>query len=279
MFPTVGSSGNPEQSMVAQRSSAFNLDLAAFRRAIHSLCYFDGHSAGVGRAHPGGATGTHKRELCQSVCSSGICLTPRTRQSCGSICRASANQLSRPARRSGNRPPARLRVRRLRGSRRRRRGDPPVQPAAIQGTAARGQRGAAARRAPAWRPAAARRLQRSRPGGPPRAPADRARRLRAAAPGRVRARGRTPAALRRPGAQPELRPGRAAQEQAQAAAQGRRPRPQGPNQGASGRPLYDADEDWRAQDEEVDIDNIATSAKEDELARRHKEDELDDDKD
>ncbi len=38
--------------------------------------------------------------------------------------------------------------------------------------------------------------------------------------------------------------------------------------------LYDADEDWRAQDEEVDVDNVATAAKEDELAV--KDDELDD---
>ncbi len=37
--------------------------------------------------------------------------------------------------------------------------------------------------------------------------------------------------------------------------------------------LYDADEDWRAQDEDLDIDNIATSAKDDE-----KEDEKEDDK-
>ncbi len=29
--------------------------------------------------------------------------------------------------------------------------------------------------------------------------------------------------------------------------------------------LYDADEDWRAQDEEVDVDNVATSAKDDDL--------------
>jgi cold-inducible RNA-binding protein len=38
--------------------------------------------------------------------------------------------------------------------------------------------------------------------------------------------------------------------------------------------LYDADEDWRAQDEEVDVDNVATAAKEDELPA--KDDELDD---
>ena len=39
--------------------------------------------------------------------------------------------------------------------------------------------------------------------------------------------------------------------------------------------LYDADEDWRAQDEEVDVDNVATAAKDDELDVV-KEDELDD---
>ena len=29
--------------------------------------------------------------------------------------------------------------------------------------------------------------------------------------------------------------------------------------------LYDADEDWRAQDEDLDIDNVATSVKKDDL--------------
>ena len=38
--------------------------------------------------------------------------------------------------------------------------------------------------------------------------------------------------------------------------------------------LYDADEDWRAQDEEVDVDNVATAAKGGELPA--KDDELDD---
>ena len=52
---------------------------------------------------------------------------------------------SRAARRSRNGPPARLRVRRLRGSRGRRRGDPAIQPAAVQGTAA----SPSARRGPA----------------------------------------------------------------------------------------------------------------------------------
>lgn len=40
--------------------------------------------------------------------------------------------------------------------------------------------------------------------------------------------------------------------------------------------LYDADEDWRAQDEEVDIDNVATSAKD---AAAAKDEDVDDDKD
>lgn len=35
--------------------------------------------------------------------------------------------------------------------------------------------------------------------------------------------------------------------------------------------LYDADEDWRAQDEEVDVDNVATSAKDAELEEDEKE--------
>ena len=39
--------------------------------------------------------------------------------------------------------------------------------------------------------------------------------------------------------------------------------------------LYDADEDWRAQDEDVDIDDIATSAKDDEAGA--KDDEAKDD--
>jgi RNA recognition motif-containing protein len=42
--------------------------------------------------------------------------------------------------------------------------------------------------------------------------------------------------------------------------------------------LYDADEDWRAQDEDVDVDNVATAAKEDELDVVS-ESELDEDKD
>jgi RNA recognition motif-containing protein len=32
--------------------------------------------------------------------------------------------------------------------------------------------------------------------------------------------------------------------------------------------LYDADEDWRAQDEDLDVDNVATSAKDDEVTAK-----------
>ena len=39
--------------------------------------------------------------------------------------------------------------------------------------------------------------------------------------------------------------------------------------------LYDADEDWRAQDDEVDVDNVATTAKDDEV--EVKDDVKDDD--
>ena len=41
--------------------------------------------------------------------------------------------------------------------------------------------------------------------------------------------------------------------------------------------LYDADEDWRATDDEVDVDNVATTAKDD--AQTAKDDAQDDDKD
>jgi cold-inducible RNA-binding protein len=37
--------------------------------------------------------------------------------------------------------------------------------------------------------------------------------------------------------------------------------------------LYDADEDWRAQDDDLDIDNIATSAKDDDAVDEEKEKE------
>jgi len=39
--------------------------------------------------------------------------------------------------------------------------------------------------------------------------------------------------------------------------------PRGPIKQRPASTLYDADEDWRAQDEEVDVDNVATTAKDD----------------
>ena len=54
--------------------------------------------------------------------------------------------------------------------------------------------------------------------------------------------------------------------------------PQGPIKERPVSRLYDADEDWRAQDEEADVDNVATTAKEDDVTAA-KEDELDDDAD
>jgi RNA recognition motif-containing protein len=43
--------------------------------------------------------------------------------------------------------------------------------------------------------------------------------------------------------------------------------------------LYDADEDWRAQDEDVDVDDVATSAKDDDVAEAAAVDVKDDVKD
>jgi RNA recognition motif-containing protein len=55
--------------------------------------------------------------------------------------------------------------------------------------------------------------------------------------------------------------------------------PKGPIKERPVSRLYDADDDWRASDEEVDVDDVATAAKEeDDLAAAGKEDEVDDDK-
>ena len=51
--------------------------------------------------------------------------------------------------------------------------------------------------------------------------------------------------------------------------------PRGPIKQRPVSTLYDADEDWRAQEEEVDVDNVATTAKDDDLTA--KDDDLDDD--
>ena len=66
--------------------------------------------------------------------------------------RGRAAVAGRAAGRSGNRPPARLRVRRVPRSRARRAGDSAIQRTAVQRTAARGQRSARARGSRARRP-------------------------------------------------------------------------------------------------------------------------------
>ena len=159
--------------------------------------------------------------------------------------------------RSGDRTTARFRVRRLRRPRGRRRGDPSLQPAAVQRASARGERGAPAGRTSGR--SAARRLQRSTAGGRPlRIQQSSAWRLLTAAHRR----------WRRPRiAQSQLRPGRAAEEQAQAPRKDSDRGPKGPIKERPVGRLYDADEDWRAKDteEELGIDNFATSAKDDEV--------------
>ena len=72
----------------------------------------------------------------------------------------------------------------------------------------------------------------------------------------------TAAAARRGRAQPQLRPGRPAEAQAQAAAKDARPRPEGTDQGASGQPpLRERRGLAQRRSPTIDIDNIATSAK------------------
>ena len=203
---------------------------------------------------------------------------PALRRQRGGIARASVERrranTGRAAGRSGNRAAARVRVRRLRRSRCRRRSDSPIQPAAVQGPAAGRQRGAPARGTRAGRPSAARRLLRSTAGWPPPGPGGPRPGGFAPRPGGFAPRPDAGGDGGARAAQPQLRPGRAPQEQAQAPAQGQRPRSRGPIKERPVGRLYDADEDWRAQDEEVDVDNVATAAKEDELPA--KDDELDD---
>ena len=244
----------PEQSMVAQPAAdaASTSAMVARPRTIQrALCYFVGACR---RGRPGQSRRRRpaltKRGLCQSVCSSATCLTRRTKQSCGSICRASANPLrsccrsiGKPAARAASRssttrtapspkrPSAgstssRSRDGRSRSARRGRAKS--VRPGGRRGPAASAVRGPAASRGP--RRTGGRRLRAPRPGGfAPRPDA-----------GGGRAGG---------AAQPELRPRRAAQEQAQAAAQGRDRGPKGPIKERPVSRLYEKDEDWRAQDE------------------------------
>jgi hypothetical protein len=57
--------------------------------------------------------------------------------------------------------------------------------------------------------------------------------------------------------------------------------PKGPIKERPVSRLYDADDDWRATDEEVDVDNVATAATEDDdtVATAAKEDDVEDDQD
>ena len=218
----------------------------------------------------------------------GSCVSPSVhRQSAlcrerGRLARTSVERrracADRAADRSGNRPAARLRVRRLRGSRGRRRGDPAIQPAAVQGTAAGGQRGAAARRPSGRARPRPGGFSGPRPGGPSGRSRPRPGGFGAAASRRIRARGRRGGGAA-PGPRsrnfgPDAPPKNKRKPPRKDADRG----PQGPIKERPVSRLYDADEDWRAKDEEVDVDNIATTAKEDdELATQ--EDELDDEQD
>ena len=225
--------------MVAQRSAAFNLDLACRREdpSVRCAILMGTFRAGVDGDCPRDATGTHKRGLCQSVCSSAICLTRRTKQTCGSTCRAwehplrsSCRSIGKPAGRAASRSS----TTRIAPSPRKRSGG-------STSNRSRAGRWRSAKRGRAR--TVARRAHRDPAGSAARGQA--ARRQVLAVRGRAASRpprpgGFAPTARRRrrhrPGAQPQLRPRRAAQEQAQAAAQGQRPRPAGPDQGASGQP-------------------------------------------
>ena len=182
--------------------------------------------------------------------------------------------------RSGNRTPARLRVRRLRGPRRRRRSDPAIQSATIQRPAARRERGASARRARTWRISGPRPggFSGPRPGAPGGAPADRAGRIRGRrGPGGFAPRpdaGGAPGTARNRNFGPDAPPKNKRKPPRKDGDRG----PKGPIKERPVGRLYDADEDWRAQDEDLDVDNVATSAKDDD-ADKEIDKEIDKEKD
>jgi hypothetical protein len=171
----------------------------------------------------------------------GSCVSPSVhRQSAllrdgGRFTRASVERrgtfTSRTPNRSGDGATARLRVRRLRRSRDSGRGDPAIQPAAVQRTTARRERGPASRRSTGG--SAPRRLQRTTAGWTAVA-----RRLQLASSGGLCAAAGRRRRNRRPhDPGPEFWPGRTAEEQAEVDAQGLRSRSTRPDQGATGRPL------------------------------------------
>ena len=203
-----------------------------------------------------------KRGLCQSVCSSAICRTPRRKPELREHCRASANPLrlscpstGRPAGRAAS-PSSTTPI------------APSPKRRSADSTSSRSRGGR-------WR-SAKRGRGRSAPAGAPRpggfaAPAPggsgrrKFRRLRAAGRAAGHPAPADSAAARTVGpAQPELRPRRAAEEQAQ----GRRARtrdrgPKGPIKERPVSRLYENDEDWRNEKPDEDIDDVATSAKAD----------------
>ena len=104
-------------------------------RQRQHLCYF----VGACRRGDGGRSACPASTQPRGGCvSPSVHRQPAVRGDGGRVARAPVERrrthASRPPRRSGNRPPARFRVRRLRGSRRRRRGDQPVRSAAVQRT-------------------------------------------------------------------------------------------------------------------------------------------------
>ena len=234
-----------------------------------SMCYFvetltatfarwaRTHRRHRGRGEPTRSAGHQlKRGLCQSVCSLGICLTRQQRETCGSICRASAHQrrscspsIEKPdvqgVSRSSTIRIARSLKKRFAGST----SSPSKDvrwPSAKRGRAKNGDR-----------------ADRDRADSAGPGPA-----LREDSAVRVRAGSRRE--LNRPVAGLARRPVVATSAPTRPQRTSANPRartiaaPKGQSRSGPSDGLYDADEDWRAQDEDLDIDNIATSAKDDE---------------
>ena len=156
------------------------------------------------------------------------------------------------------------------GPQRRRRSHSTIQPATLQRPAAGGQRGAPARGARPGRiqRPATRRVQRPTPGArrwPGRTAAWRLQ--RSTSSGRIQPRPDTAAAP--PGTGPRSRnfgPDAPPKNKRKPPRKDSDRGPKGPIKERPVSRLYDADDDWRAQDEEVDADNVATAAKEDDDA-------------
>ena len=214
------------------------------------------------RAHPGGAIGAHTRELCQSVCSSGTCLTPPTRRNCANIfrvwerrhrscCRSIVKPAGREASRSSTTPIAASPKKRFADSTSNRsKADPLPSARRVRAKSA----GPAARRDLAAFPVHGPAVRLPGPGGP--RPGGFAPRPGGFAPRPDAGGARRPAQRNRnfgPDAPPKnkRKPPRKDSDRG----------PRGPIKERPVGRLYDADEDWRAQDEEVDVDNVATAAK------------------